>query len=101
MFVPLQSFTVKLLAMRGYQSNAQPARESSDTRQINTKRFFTSVGYIEKKNVKNQNTDTCKSGEASFINAVKTCARFPSSESVLSHHHERKGKRKLQTQGSV
>lgn len=38
-------------AMRGYRSNAQPARESSDTRQINTKKYML-AGYIERKRTK-------------------------------------------------
>ena len=81
--VRLQSFTVKLFAMRGYQSNAQPARESSNTRQINTKKIYI-VGVYWEKNVKNQNTDTCKSGEASFINAGDMCQIPFSRERVIA-----------------
>jgi hypothetical protein len=59
--------------MRGYQSNAQPARESSDTRQ-KTQRNTYRLGILREKEPKCEiKTPTHASREASFINAKNMC----------------------------
>ncbi|KAH6841353.1 hypothetical protein B0T12DRAFT_258475 [Alternaria alternata] len=89
--VCLQSFTVKLVAMRGYQSNTQPARESNDTRQINTKKIYI-IGVLQEKCKESKHRHMQKR-RSKLHQRSKTCAKFPSPESVLSHHRERREKK--------
>jgi hypothetical protein len=73
-----------LVVMRGYRSNAQPARQSIT--QTNKRNFY--IGVLSKENVKETPTH-CAYGEASFINAGAMCL-FDFPQRAYSHHHERK-----------
>lgn len=96
----------KIVACRASLSNFRdegisiqhaPARESNNTRQINTKKYIL-VGYIEERNQnvksKHRHMKAEKQASSTRNHVPKLLLR-----GAYSHHH--KGERKLQAQGSV